>query len=76
MIVDDRNPEVSATLAAWFHKRDELADLRSTDEIPTLAQQADITDAMDELVEIGDELINYFCPRGREDRIKHTGESL
>ncbi|MBV9919271.1 MAG: hypothetical protein JOY78_00230 [Pseudonocardia sp.] len=66
LAVDSRNPEVSQTLVAWFRKRDELRNLHRTDKrVPRV---------LHELVEIGEQLVDFFCPTGWADRCVHTGE--
>ncbi|WP_457095089.1 hypothetical protein [Mycobacteroides abscessus] len=69
MIVDTANPEVSEALARWFQKRDELYERRSHDEISPREQET-ITDIMEELVDIADELVAFLAPTAR-DREHH-----
>lgn len=65
MIVDTRNPEVSAALAEWFTARDRLFDLRQQAEIPgmELAKLDEhIADAMETLVDLSDEVVAFLAP--------------
>lgn len=72
------NAEADLALAAWFHKRDELFELRSEDALAEHTQAALdmlIGDVLHELVEIGDELVAELAP-SRADRLRVTGEGI
>ncbi|MFD7247946.1 hypothetical protein ACFV6Y_39125 [Streptomyces massasporeus] len=64
---------LSEALAAWFHKRDELFEIRSGSTDGT-SQPKDAVWAMDELVDIGDEIVAELAP-DRAARCRITGEA-
>ncbi|WP_396902652.1 hypothetical protein [Mycolicibacterium sp.] len=64
---------LSEALAAWFHKRDELFEIRSGDT-SGMSRHEDAVSAMDELVDIGDEIVAELVP-DRAARCRITGEA-
>jgi len=74
VIVDTRNPEVGDALKRWFEARDELFEIRSSDNMNAWDNDR-IGELEAALVDIGDELVAFLCPT-LADRAQHTGETL
>lgn len=63
---------LSESLASWFHKRDELVDLRGSEFLDRRGWEA-VTDLLEELVNIGDDVVAELVP-DRAARLRITGE--
>lgn len=72
MILDTRNPEVQDLLRQWFEYRDELFDIRTTNDMHNWDNDR-IGELEAALVGVGDELIALLCPTVG-DRPQPAGE--